>query len=64
MKIFGSLFAHIDDDQPLVYLPADGSKAEFLTFTQIPKQMQDLLVSQADALDVIPLGVIVDTGVA
>ena len=61
MKIYGSLHAQPgDEDQPFVYIPADGSKSEFATFSQVPKQVQDLLVSQADATGLVPLGVVVD----
>ena len=61
MKIFGMLYAQPgDEEQPFVYIPADGSKSEFATFNQVPTDVQGIMVSQADTLSLIPLGVVVD----
>jgi hypothetical protein len=61
MKIFGMLYAQAgDDDQPIVYIPADGTKAEFATFNQVPPDVQAVLSSQSDALGLVALGVVVD----
>ena len=61
MKIYGMLYSQPnDEDQPFVYIPADGTKAEFATFNQVPKDVQEVMVSQSDALELIPLGVVVD----
>lgn len=61
MKLYGSLFANpAGVDQPLVFVPVDGGNAELLLIHEIPQEPRDQLSAQADALDLLPLGLIID----
>ena len=60
-KIYGNIFANPGDkEQPLVFVPTDGSNAELRLFNEIPEATQKLLSEMADKLDLVPLGMIVD----
>ncbi len=61
MKPYGNLYANPSDiDNPLVYIPADGSSAEIVTLVNLPDNVRDTISKQADALELVPLGMIID----
>lgn len=60
-KMYGALFVNDKDkDDPIVFVPADGSNAQFNKVDELPPDVLKIVSDQGDALDLTPLGVIVD----
>lgn len=60
-KIYGALFINPEQpEDPIVFVPSDGSNAQLNLINELPTEVAQQLSDQADALELTPLGVIVD----
>jgi hypothetical protein len=61
MKVFGSLFVNPENpEQPLVYIPADGTTSELYRIDEMPEAAATALFEQGTALNLTPLALIAD----
>lgn len=61
MKLIGTIFAKPEDtEDPLLFMPADGSTAELVILNKLPEEVLTSVVEMGDNLGLAPIAVLVD----